>query len=160
MENVPLYKQSEVKNAQKVNFPQIATVTQGTFFYFFDRHSGVLLRLPGKKSKKLIYLAILYIKYHLRDILNFGRGGSYAFFKMRIWSKVAHSRVPPHFLIKMTNNFFFLDFSKIISAVEIAKCTPMFSHFLELFSKSINYFIINVEGPTEPVVRPILYKKQ
>ena len=54
--------------------------------------------------------------------------------------------------------FFFLDFSKIISAVEIAKCTPMFSHFLELFSKSINYFI-NVEGPTEPVVRPILYKK-
>ena len=58
----------------------------------------------------------------------------------------------------MTNNFFFLDFSKIISAVEIAKCTPMFSHFLELFSKSINYFI-NVEGPTEPVVRPILYKK-
>ena len=69
MENVRLYEQFEVKNAQKVNFPQIAIITQGTFFTFLTDSIECFKDYRAKKSKNCS------IRLNLRNILTFFGGG-------------------------------------------------------------------------------------
>ena len=61
MENVPLLEQFEVKNAQPVNCPQIARITQGTFLNFSTDNLSRVFKIIGHKSQKKCL--ILYVQF-------------------------------------------------------------------------------------------------